>query len=347
MVATTGTQGDTLVTTGHPPPHDTEDTVRDLPPDVSFFSLLRLLSAQHADAPRPGYALRPQDEYCRLGQLPSLAFAPREVASVSDDPVPQINVFGLGMLGPNGPLPLHVTELAKDRLDNHHDPVLKDFLDMFHHRALMLFYRAWADAQATTGLDRAADEPFARYIASLCGTPPECHSSALPTHALLSYAPFLHRAACDPDALACALHHYFAVPVTIEEHLLHWLPIPAEDHTRLGAPSPSSQMGSALLGNRIADRHLHFRIHLGPMPLERYHDFVPHGRSVPALIALVRALVPPELGWQLSLHIAPDTILPPLLGTPLRLGLSTWLGQPDTQAPVGGVTYFPEQLSAA
>ena len=59
-----------------------------------------------------------------------------------------------GLLGPNGPLPLHLTEYARERLRHAGDPTLSRFLDIFHHRFLALFYRAWAQAQPHVNRDR-------------------------------------------------------------------------------------------------------------------------------------------------------------------------------------------------
>ena len=121
-----------------------------------FYQTLRRLECLYADKPRWGEALRPVDEPVRLGQDPDLSFAPAPLASFETDgggpPRLQVRLFGL--LGPNGPLPLHLTEYARERLRNAGDPTLSRFLDIFHHRFLALFYRAWAQAQPHVNRDR-------------------------------------------------------------------------------------------------------------------------------------------------------------------------------------------------
>jgi len=125
-----------------------------------FIALLRRIGADPRIDPI-GTARRPQAEPFRLGQAPSLAFAPREIADVKQANARlKIRLLGLGMLGPNGPLPIHVTEIAREREQHRHDATLVDFLDIFHHRYLTLLYRAWAEAQAAAGLDRPGDEQF-------------------------------------------------------------------------------------------------------------------------------------------------------------------------------------------
>lgn len=132
---------------------------------LSFLGLLRHLSARHPGLPPIGRASRPRDEPFRAGQQAALTFAPREIAQVQ--PLPgrlKVQLFGLGMLGPNGALPIHLTEIVRERSETHRDSTTADFLDLFHHRAFTQFYRAWAGSQAAAGLDRRDDEVFSRYI---------------------------------------------------------------------------------------------------------------------------------------------------------------------------------------
>src|SRR6478609_2460492 len=74
--------------------------------------------------------------------------------------LPRLYVTFGGMFGPQGPLPLHLTEYARDRIINSADPTFARFLDIFHHRMLSLVYRAWADAQPTVQFDRPESDRF-------------------------------------------------------------------------------------------------------------------------------------------------------------------------------------------
>ena len=117
-----------------------------------FFALMRRINANPAIYP-VGTALLPEAEPFRLGQKPSLIFAPREIAEarVRNGKL-HIRLFSLGMLGPNGPLPIHVTEIAREREEQRQDPTLCNFLEIFHHRSMTLLYRAWASAQSSVSL---------------------------------------------------------------------------------------------------------------------------------------------------------------------------------------------------
>ena len=111
----------------------------------------------------------------RLGQDPDLAFAPAPLASLEFGATarpPRLQVRLFGLLGPNGPMPIHITEYARDRLRHAGDPTLSRFLDLFHHRFLALFYRAWAQAQPHVNRDRPEDDRFAAYVGSFVGVAP-------------------------------------------------------------------------------------------------------------------------------------------------------------------------------
>ncbi|WP_321872823.1 type VI secretion system baseplate subunit TssG [Burkholderia ubonensis] len=312
-----------------------------------FLALLRRIGANAAIDPI-GRARRPQAEPFRLGQQPSLAFAPREIASVQEAAGRlKVRLFGLGMLGPNGPLPIHVTEMAKEREEGRRDMTTVDFFDIFHHRFLTLFYRAWASAQATAGLDRKDDERFSFYIASLMGQDAEeIRRRPLPAHARLAASAHLVRESRNSDGLRATLEHHFGVPVAIDENVFHWIEIDPADRGRMGRPGPASMMGRhAILGRVAPDRQHRFRIVIGPVDLHAYLRFTPQGQDLPRLVEWVRAFVGYELEWELELRIRPDSAPPAVMGGAQRIGWSGWLGRPRADRPITGMRFEPERYA--
>src|SRR3954447_9793819 len=91
------------------------------PYDFDFHAALRRLESLFRERPRFGQAMRPSDEPVRLGQEPSTTFAPSALKSFTphtDDGPGRLIVSFFGMFGPRGPLPLHITEYARDRQRN-------------------------------------------------------------------------------------------------------------------------------------------------------------------------------------------------------------------------------------
>jgi type VI secretion system protein ImpH len=356
--------------------------LRQTPWKFGFLALLRRFGASHPQHPPIGRASRPQQEPFRLGQTAALAFAPREIASAvlpgesaprvlgdanpragNNPALPMVRVYGLGLLGPNGPLPLHYTELVRDRTENHNDSTLADFLDLFHHRYLTHMYRAWAQSQAAAGLDRAEDEVFSGYIARLTGHDPlEIRDSVLPAHARLAASTHLGREARNPDGLAATLARFFAVPVQLQEFVLHWIRIDEEDQSHLGQARTSSVMGvGAIAGEVVADRQNKFRLVLGPLSLDQYLRFTPQGRDLPLLVEWVRGFVGYEFVWEVELRVRNDSTPPARLEDTEKLGWSTWLGGSEGAASHGssghtafrgpnytvGMVFEPEQYTGS
>jgi len=311
----------------------------------SYTALMRYLSARHPGIPEVGQAQLPGQDFFRLCQHPTLAFAPREIADIDmHSKCPRIRLYSLGMLGPNGPLPIHYTEIVRDRLENRKDPTLVNFLDIFHHRFLTLFYRAWSQAQSTAGLDRIADERFSRYVAWLNGDEfRETEHLPLPSHARLAASAHLIREARNPDGITCTLSHFLGVSIALQEFVHHWIEITSDERTRLGKPSFSSVLGEGVvLGDMVPDRQHCFCLVIGPLDFEEYQRFLPNGKDLSVLIEWVRAFIGFEYHWRIQLDILVESASMTQLGATQRLGWTTWLGKERHRKIVVGMVYEPE-----
>lgn len=303
------------------------------PWEFDFFQALRRLEAEHPELPRFGHAQRLADEPVRLGQRLDCSFAPATLASVTQDgkgPA-RLEQFFFGLGGPNGPLPLHLTEYMRERQRNHADHTSKRFLDIFHHRLLSLFYRAWAEARPTVSHDRPGDDYWAARLAALSGRgQPELQDQGpLPHTAKLHYSGHLAAQTRYPDGLASILASYFGVPVRIEEYVGQWLELP--ERSRLGVHA--NRLGMDLcLGRYVWDRQHKFRLCLGPLTLEQYHALLPGGQAFIELAAWVAEYQGHELDWDLNLILAREHVPALELDAGRRLGFDTWLGRPQHDA---------------
>src|SRR5215471_2361394 len=211
----------------------------DHPHEFDFFQALRKLEAAWRDRPRIGRSLRSAEDPVRLAQDPSLAFAPSTIAGFDggqDGRPPRLAVWFGGLFGPNGPLPLHLTEYARDRIHHSNDPTFARFLDLFHHRVLSLLYRIWADAQPTVQFDRPESDRFATYVASLAGIglPGLQSRDAMPDLAKLYFAGRLVCQSRHPEGLQAMLGEFFRLPMRLEEFVGQWLPLPNDCRCVLG-----------------------------------------------------------------------------------------------------------------
>ncbi|EHK62812.1 hypothetical protein KYC_28697 [Achromobacter arsenitoxydans SY8] len=294
-----------------------------------LFHALRWMDA-HSGARKPlGRDTVARHEPVRLRQEPSLAFAPSTVAraqAARGGRPAQLSIYGFGLFGPNGPLPLHLTEFAHERMAHYGDRTLAAFADIFHHRLILLFYRAWADAQSTVSLDRK-EASFSRYIASLLhmGEPSMRRRDAVLDHAKYYMAGHLVRQTRNPEGLKHILQSFFGLPVNICEFVPQWIRLDPDQ--RLGLGNAAGLGRDTVLGVAVRDAQHKFRIEIGPLTQEDYASFLPGGTRARQLTHWVRQYIGVELAWELRPVLSAEHACGLKLGASSPLGLSAWLGQ--------------------
>ena len=301
----------------------------DAPYQFGYFEALRQIECLHPQKPRLGQSRRASDDAIRLAQAPSLKFASSTLeaydANHGGKSRMQVNFFG--MFGPNGPLPLHMTEYARQRLRHAKDPVLVDFMDLFHHRLLSLFYRAWANKEPTVHQDRPQQDRFALYVGALLGIGPHAlrNRDRMPDHTKLHFAGHLGCHTRHAQGLASILSAFFHFPVRIEEFIGEWLAIPTADYGYLRAHKPMQLGRTAVVGTRSWQRQHKFRIRLGPLSLEDYTRMLPNGRSALSLVDIVRNYTGFEFSWDVNLVLDKHQVPKARLGQYCQLGWTSWL----------------------
>jgi type VI secretion system protein ImpH len=313
-----------------------EEALRRAPTAFDFFQALRRLECAYPDKPRLGESVQPsKEEPIRLGQDPSLGFAPAALSAFlpgTDGGPPRLQVSFLGLSGPNGPLPLHMTEYVRDRKHNANDPTLARFFDVFHHRILSLFYRAWANSQPTVSRDRPQQDHFLTYVGSLIGLAMSGlqNRDAFPDAAKLYYAGRLAAQTRNAEGLQAMVGDHFKMKATVEEFMGSWVDLPESERWHLDGGPHGMRLGiSTNMGARAWNRQVKFRITLGPLQRKQFQSMLPEGEALPALKALVRNYVGDSLDWDLRLILDERTDQPFRLGG-TRLGWDAWLGRcPD------------------
>ncbi|PYM16230.1 MAG: type VI secretion system baseplate subunit TssG [Candidatus Rokuibacteriota bacterium] len=324
------------------------------PWSFDFFQALRRIECAFPDRPRLGTALRPSDEPVRVSQEASVAFAPSTLSGFEEQEAglpPRLEQRFFGLLGPNGPLPLHITEYARERLLHNADRTFARFLDLLHHRLALMFYRAWAQVRPTVQHDRPDADGFALYVGSLAGygSPGTRGRDTVSDHAKRFFVGHLARSAKNAEGLASMLEGYFGLRVRVEQFVLGWLELPRDQRTRLGdAPRHSAQLAvGTVLGSRVRDVQSKFRIVMGPMDLDRFYDFLPGAPSLARLVDWVRNYVGFEFDWEVQLVLARDEVPGIRLGQEGQLGWTTWLGARRSPTDADDLILTPERRQPA
>jgi len=325
------------------------------PYEFGFFQAVRRIDCAHPECPPTGYAQKAGESPVRFGQHPSLAFAPATIDQYApageDGRPPRLFVNFLGLLGPNGPMPLPLTEYARQRERNHGDAALSRFLDIFNNRALAFFYRAWANSQQTVNYEWGGEDRIAVFIGSLfgIGMPSFRNRDSAPDGAKLHYASRLVCQTRHAEGLEAILGDYFALPAEIREFRGRWIPVPPASRCRIGQSRDSGLLGqTTVVGSRFYDCQQTFRIRFGPMDLRSYERLLPGQESLRRLVAWVRNYVGYELAWEAQLVLKAEEVPDTRLGQAGKLGWTTWLHSRPFQRDADElVLRFWESVSAS
>jgi type VI secretion system protein ImpH len=249
----------------------------------------------------------------------------------ADAPTPMVVNF-MGLTGPLGVLPKNYTLLAAERA-RERDTAMRAFLDLFNHRAISLFYRAWERSRFTVAHERDRLDPLTRHIKDLVGIGGEGLQDrlGLADETLLYYSGLLSLRGRPATALQSMLADYFDVPVAVEQFVGGWYALDAATQCALGdEDTPSSQLGiGAVAGDEIWDQQARVRVRLGPLTRGQYDQFLPGGSAHGPLRALTRFFGGDQLDVEIQLVLARDDVPGCVLGadesaaTPL--GWCTWL----------------------
>jgi type VI secretion system protein ImpH len=275
--------------------------------ELSFEALLRYLDANSPLHERLGYSISLKQDGFRLGQTAMLHFHSSAFSNVVEKPAAhtfQINNVFWGLFGINGPLPNHLTEYAIEREHRYKDTTLVAFCNLFHHRFLSLYYRAWAEAQPTVSYDfsiasktldiKSKTDRFGQKVASLGGA----SKKQQPSHLDLSLAGLFtlknKSVGTLQQLLQCTLRH----PVKVEQFVGTWYTLPEAEQSALGVRN--HQLGlRTTLGKRSFQRSFSVAIYIGPLCFDEYMALLKNKHS----LMLIRQMAHKTIGYEFSITL--------------------------------------------
>lgn len=230
----------------------------------------------------------------------------------------------LGLLGPQGALPLSTTEEAHGWLMERDDAFVH-FLDIFNNRFLQLFFRAWADSRPIVQHDRADCDRFGAYVDTVIGAGSRAFQGlgAVPKGISL-YAGLLGPQTKSASRLRSAIRGLFGVEVEIDEFVGSWLAFEESELSAIGERN-SGLGGDLLVGAASYSVQDKFRVRIFVENMEQYQKFLPIGRHARELVDLVYFYVGDELDWDVELALPARFVRPVELGTGGALGWTTWM----------------------
>lgn len=310
-----------------------------------FFALVRSIEQLTPDAPRIGTALDPGDEPVDLAHEPSLSFPRTTVAGFDTDRRrPRIRSYHLGLTGPGGPMPVHITEMAMFERAQKGTKPLGDFFDMVSTRMLQGFYRAWASGDPCAQADRPADDDFAGYLGAVSGAGSlrfvsgaergQHDAQGFGDWRRLAYGGHLSglRSAA---AVGDMLGHVLERPVGVDETVGRWRDIPPDARTRIGRPrqhegGQHNRLGTgATLGGRFFAVEWDVALRVRAKSMDDLERLLPGGEVHALLVEAADAVLPDHVDWHARIEVDEVKVDAARLGTAKgnrpRLGMTAWV----------------------
>jgi type VI secretion system protein ImpH len=349
-----------------------------------FFQAVRLLQRLRPDRVGAGLAGPPAREIVRFRALPSLNFPPSSIYELlpptAEQPVPAMVVSFLGLTGPSGVLPRHYTEqiLRQDRERKGEERrALREWFDLFNHRIISLFYRAWEKYRFWVPQER--EEPmrgepdlFTHALYCLIGMGTAGLRDRLRIEAveiggehrrllarvddlsLLHYGGLLAQRKRNAAGLEALLEDYFGVPARVQQFVGQWLQLEPASQSCLGVDDGNGELGvNCVAGERVWDVQGKIRIRLGPLGYNRFLDFLPDPSPLPEhkafflLVHLVRLYAGPQLDFDVQAVLRADAVPECQLteeAPGARLGWNTWLTSQQPALDAGDALFVGEEI---
>ncbi len=312
-----------------------EDPLWDQPECLEFFQAVRLLRERYPDKSDIGTSADPDEEFVRFKSDLSFAFANTNVVSLErpSEPggAPELSVSFMGVASPGsfGSLPYRYTEEIHRQLEAK-NPAVRDFLDLFNHRFISLFYRAWEKYRFSIRHERGDESNFfEQAVFAIIGLATPGLRGRLPfdDRALLSRAGLLAMAPVPACVLENLVESFFGVEAEAQQFRLRRYLLDPEERSYLG--TANATLGQDLVvGAEVNLNQYQFRLRLGPMGWPEYQSLLPDAPGYASLMELVRLSLPPEFEFEVQLVLRREDAPPLQLGAAgpdaPRLGWTTW-----------------------
>ncbi len=292
----------------------------------AVFALQKQLAQGKAQYRKVGHDSLPKNELVRFKAQQHLGFPGQPIKAVSENGTSKdvisvdMLVSFMGLTGSSGALPQHYSELVLERLKLK-DTGMKDFYDLFNHRLISLFYRAWEKYRFSVNyqsdLSHTPDS-FSFAINKLAGNKDNN----------LLYAGIFNKKIRSVDGLISILSHFTQSEVSVKQFKGKWQKLAPNEQTRLAARTlPEGQharlgMGASI-GSRVWDINSGIDIFIKPKADNSLSNYDQRLKIVKEVKSLVSSYLGIGIKFKLFLEIK-QGIMPIVQlskgGVPLGMG---------------------------
>jgi type VI secretion system protein ImpH len=318
-----------------------ESDLADQPYVYEFFQAVRLVERLSPGRVPVGTFAQPKTECVRFGVNNSLCFPASQIQAFQwrESGAPLMVVNFMGLTGPQGVLPVYYTQLVAERA-RLRDTAVRDFLDIFNHRMISLFYRAWEKYRFVVDYERTGRDQMSRHLFELVGvgTRKLQDRQPVPDYSLAYFTGLLSQRVRSAVAMRDMLRDYFDVPVEVIQFAGAWYKLDRATTSCLerGETTDSERLAfGAVVGDEVWNEQARVRIRLGPLTLAEYMDFLPTGTAYKPLHALARFYAREEMDFEVQLVLKREEVPGCELGreddSAARLGWISWAKSRDME----------------
>ncbi len=291
----------------------------DEPYRFEFFQAVRLLEKIYPERQAVGGDALPHEEIVRFRSRMSLDFPASHIHEFKESfdestEKQKLEMFinFMGMVGVSGVMPAHYTELIMERV-RYRDTAMWMFMDIFTHRTVSMFFRAWEKYRFPISYERGQDD-FTAYLFDIAGlgTNGLRGRMNLEDESLLPYSGLIAQKPHSATALGNILSDYFRVKAKILQFFGQWLDLDSASITKLG--QANSGLGTtAIIGSRVWEQQSKFRLVFGALTFNEFQNFLPSGTAHEPMKSIVKFMNGLEFDFDVQLILqakqVPSTIL--------------------------------------
>ncbi|MDP5143326.1 type VI secretion system baseplate subunit TssG [Rheinheimera baltica] len=272
----------------------------------AVYSLERQFSAEQKRWQGIGRDGFPKKELIRFKSVQHLGFPGQPISKVekrqADAPETEpcavaMHVSFMGLTGPSGVMPQHYTEMVLQRLKQR-DKTMRDFFDLFNHRLISLYYRAWEKYRFACQYEMSAFEQdsFSSVLKTISGA-----NSSIG----LYYAGAFSQYNRSSQQLIQILTELLNTKVALNPLQGRWLTLASDEQSRLAMKFlPKGQNAglgqSAMLGSKVWDVSSAIELEITAPP-EKAQQLLPGSYQHRQITALLAEYLPAALKVRITL----------------------------------------------
>lgn len=347
--------------------------------EFDFFTAVWLLERYAADRLPVGHRGPVGAEAFRFRPCVSMGFPSTDVRRITPCGDPEgkesfyrVDVTFMGLYGVSTPLPLHYaieilrsveapsrkqgeqteapsTDRAATSEQESDSTPTRDFLDIFHHRLISLFYRSRLKYRYDMQFGMTGRDALTEYLLWLVGCPQSYGESGLGLSPIrmIRYAGALTQHPKSATTLEGILSDYWdGLDIRVGQCVGRWVPLSAADMNAIGAANFT--LGTDLtVGEQVYDLNGAFNVVVGAVDWDTYLSFLPDGCAFAETRSLVQLYCSDPLAFTIEVRLHANEIPEMRLSSEAdagRLGYTSWVRTdeiPETSVTFESTTAGP------